>query len=196
MVQELDARARDLCRRYETIQLQVELLETLPEQIVGLRESIDGLRAERRSRSRIGSRKRRRVGGVDGRVQGFVGDEEEQQVQEEGEEEDEEDEDERSEMNLPLDATKELVDEKRDQLSEVDAQLKALRQALPRQTRTLEQQERESKTLEVERTKVVNAAREAMERKRAGGGIDEVEMKARWLKGVETGMKRMLEIEV
>ena len=103
--------------------------------------------------------------------------------------------DERPEMNLPLDATREVVEGKKARLQEVEGQLKALRQSLPRQMRALEQEERETRLLEVERTRVINAAREAMERKMADGGIDEVEMRGRWLRGVESGMREMLEVK-
>lgn len=98
-------------------------------------------------------------------------------------------------MAMPLSATLELVEQRRFDLDEVNAQLKSLQQALPRQTRTLEMEERELKRLEGDRERAVSAAREAVEGKREGGGVDELEMKGRWLRGVESGLGGMLEVE-
>ena len=103
--------------------------------------------------------------------------------------------DERPEMNMPLPATQELVEERRARLVEVEAQLKALRQGLPRQTRALEQEERELRKLQGERDRAVTDAGEAVERKRIGGGTDEMEMRGRWLRGVEGGLRGMLGVE-
>ena len=103
--------------------------------------------------------------------------------------------DDRPEMNMPLPATQDLVEERKARLEEVESQLKALRQGLPRQTRALEQEERELGKLQGERERAVREAREAVERKRAGGGADEMEMRGRWLRGVEGGLKGMLGVE-
>ena len=59
----------------------------------------------------------------------------------------------------------------------------------------LENEERELRRLEGERERAVAAAREAVERKREGGGADELEMRGRWLRAVEGGLRRMLEVE-
>lgn len=103
--------------------------------------------------------------------------------------------DERPEMNLPLPATREVVEDRRARLEEVEAQLKALRQGLPRQTRVLEQEERELGKLRLKRDGVVREAREAMERKKDGGGANEMEMRGRWLRGVQGGLRDMLGVE-
>ena len=99
------------------------------------------------------------------------------------------------EMALPLPATLQLIEEKKARLEEVNKQLKILQQAVPRQSRMLENEERELRRLEEERERAVGAAREAVERKREGGGADELEMKGRWLRSVEGGLRRMLEVE-
>lgn len=155
MVKELDARGRDLSRRYETVSLQATLLSSLPPQI----EDLD--------RTLVSLRKQNQLTGT-------------------------------SETNpalaMPLPATLELLDEKQAGLDELNAQLKALQQALPRQTRTLESEERELQKLELERERAVGLARKAVERKQEGGGADELERKGRWLRGVESGLREMLEI--
>ena len=97
-------------------------------------------------------------------------------------------------LALPLQATLELLDERQASLDEMDAQLEALQQALPRQTRALAGEERELEKLELERERAVGLAREAVERRREGGGGDELERKGRWLRGVEGGLKEMLEV--
>ncbi|CAD6569717.1 MAG: hypothetical protein ASARMPREDX12_002892 [Alectoria sarmentosa] len=155
MVKELDARGRDLSRRYETISLQTTLLSSLPPQIEDLNKTLARLRMQHQSADP-------------------------------------------SETNLalamPLPATLELLDERQTSLEEMNARVKALQQALPRQTRTLESEERELQKLELERERAVEMAREAVERKQEGGGADELERKGRWLKGVESGLREMLEI--
>ena len=154
MVVELDARGRDLSRRYETIQLQTTLLSSLPPQIEELNQTLVSLRKQSHSAVANGTS---------------------------------------PEMAMPLPATLELVEERKRELDEVNAQLKSLQQALPRQTKAVEKEEREVIKLEGERDRAVSAAREAVERKRAGGGADDVEMKGRWLGSVESGLRKMLE---
>ena len=158
MVAELDARGRDLSRRYETITLQTTLLSTLPPQIEELNQALIFLR---RQNQRTDT-----------------------------------DEDVNPSMAMPLPATSELLEERRANLEEVNEQLKLLQQALPRQSRALEMEERELQKFEAEKERAVNAAREAAERKHEGGGTDDLEMRGRWLRSVESGLKGMLEVEV
>jgi len=98
-------------------------------------------------------------------------------------------------LNLPLPATQALVEDRRSELLEVEKQLKMLQQALPRQTRVLEREEREVTALEGERERAVVAAREAVERRRDGGGADELEWRGRWLRAQEMGLRGLLGVE-
>lgn len=66
---------------------------------------------------------------------------------------------------------------------------------LPRKTRELEKAESELRGVEEQREDVVAEAREALRRREEGGGGDELERRGRWLKGVETGLRGMLEAE-
>lgn len=157
MVAELDARGRDLSRRYETISLQITLLSSLPPQIEELNRTLAGLRRQNQSANM--------------------------------------NDDSNPEMAMPLPATLDLVEQRQAELDELNAQLKSLQQALPRQSRTLEMEERELRKLEGDRERAVSAAREAVDRKREGGGADELEMKGRWLRSVESGLRGMLEVE-
>lgn len=154
MVKELDARGRDLSRRYEMISLQTTLLSSLPSQIDDLNQTLARLRQQSQSTDT-------------------------------------------NEMSpalaMPLPATLELLDERQASLDEVNAQLKALQQTLPRQTRALENEERKWQKLELERERAVGLARKAVERKKGGSSADELERKGRWLRGVESGLRGMLE---
>ena len=96
---------------------------------------------------------------------------------------------------LPLPATQALVEERRAELNEVNKRLRSLQQALPRQSRILEREERELEVLEQERERAVNGAREAVKRKREGGGAGELELRGRWLQGVDTGLRGLLGVE-
>jgi len=156
MVKELDARGKDLSRRYETITLQTTLLSSLPQQIEQLNDTLGTLRIQNQSTNASSAS---------------------------------------SSLALPLPATLELLEERQANLDEVNAQLKTLQQALPRQSRTLENEERELRKLEIESERAVSAAREAIERKQEGGGADVLERKGRWLRGVESGLRGMLEVE-
>ncbi len=98
-------------------------------------------------------------------------------------------------LNLPLPATQALVEDRRSELLEVEKQLKMLQQALPRQTRVLEREEREVTALEGERERAVVAAGEAVERRRDGGGADELELRGRWFRAQEMGLRGLLGVE-
>lgn len=155
MVKELDARGRELSRRYEKISLQTTLLSSLPPQIEDLNQTLASLRKQNQS--------------ADTNETNLA-------------------------LALPLPATLELLDKRQASLDEVNAQLKALQQALPRQTRALGNEERELEKLKGERDRAVELARQAVERRQEGGGADELERKGRWLRGVESGLREMLEV--
>ena len=157
IVAELDAKGKDLSRRYETVTLQSTLLSSLPPQIKGLNQTLADLMKQNQSTH----------------------------VNEEM----------NPGMALPLPATLDLLEEKRANLDEINAQLKALQQAIPRQTRMMEMEERELRKLEAERERAVGAAREAAERRRGGDGASDLEMKGRWLRSAESGLKLMMEVE-
>ena len=154
MVTELESQGRELTQRWETVQLQTTLLGTLPEQIDGLKETLEQLRLQN------------------------------------GANENAESED--PNLNLPLPATQDLVKERKAELDEINKKLRNLQQALPKRTHALEREERELKVLEQERERAVAGAREALDRKKAGGGADELELRGRWLKGMDSGLTQML----
>lgn len=100
-------------------------------------------------------------------------------------------------LSLPLPATLSLLSTREADLAELKAQLRALESALPRKTRELERLENELKPLELQRQGVTAAAKEARRRKEEAlnGKGDELEARGRWWRGVEAGLKAMLEVE-
>ena len=99
-------------------------------------------------------------------------------------------------LSLPLGPTLELVAAKQAELDELNRQLKTLQQALPRKTRELERAEGELRPLEVQSAAALAAARQARQRKEDGDrGIgDALELKGRWYRGVEAGLRDALDI--
>ena len=98
-------------------------------------------------------------------------------------------------LNMPLPATKALLEERSAELDELNKQLRSLQQALPRQSRVLEREERDLKFFEQERERAVISARQAVERRQGGGGADELELRGRWLRDVEGGLRGLLGVE-
>lgn len=88
------------------------------------------------------------------------------------------------------------MSERESELAQLNQQLKTLQQALPRKVRELEKVENELRIVEAQRDGVAMGAKEAVSRREEGGGGDDLEGRGRWLKGVEAGLKGMLEVEV
>jgi chromosome segregation ATPase len=100
-------------------------------------------------------------------------------------------------LKLPLEKTLALVEEKERERRELDRQLELLQATLPRKTREVERLEAELQPLEVRRLGIMASAREAQRRREeALGGVgDDLEERARWWRGVESGLRGMLDIE-
>jgi predicted RNase H-like nuclease (RuvC/YqgF family) len=101
------------------------------------------------------------------------------------------------ELNLPLHKTVELVEEKEKESAELDRILEKLQAELPRKTRATERLEAEVQPLEVKKLGSAASAREAQRRKEVAlGGIgDDLEERGRWWRGLESGLKAMLDVE-
>lgn len=100
-------------------------------------------------------------------------------------------------LNLPLDKTIALVEDKEREAAGLDQVLEDLQAELLRKTRTLDRAETELQPLEIKRLASTAAAKEAKCRKdEALGGVgDDLEGRGRWWRGVETGIKVMLDVE-
>jgi chromosome segregation ATPase len=154
LVAELEARGRELCRKYENIQMQTTQLQELPEKIGALQTSVEELKAAQQPGSN-------------------------------------------PTLNLPLEKTLALVEERERERAELDRQLEQLQVMVPRKTRELERLNAELQPLEVKRLGSTASAREAKRRKEeALGGVgDDLEERGRWWRGVESGLKGMLGVE-
>jgi len=154
LVAELEARGRELCRKYENIQMQTTQLQELPERIETLQSSVEELKAAQQPGSN-------------------------------------------PTLNLPLEKTLALVEERERERVELDRQLEQLQVMVPRKTRELERLNAELQPLEVKRLGSTASAREAKRRKEeALGGVgDDLEERGRWWRGVESGLKGMLGVE-
>jgi chromosome segregation ATPase len=100
------------------------------------------------------------------------------------------------EMNLPLERTLELVDQKKRKIAELDKQIESLGATVPRKRKEAERLGAELATLEARRANSTSAAREARKRKEArlGGAEDDLEQRGRWWRAEEAVLKKMLEI--
>ncbi|KAG9245352.1 hypothetical protein BJ878DRAFT_574932 [Calycina marina] len=154
LVAELEKTGRELCARYQKIQLQTTQLQELPEKIEGLQARIEELKVSQQPGSS-------------------------------------------PTLNLPLEKTLTLVDEKERERAELDRQLGQLQVMVPRKIRELERLNAELQPLEAKRLASTTASREAKRRKEeALGGVgDDLEERGRWWRGVETGLKGMLGVE-
>ncbi|KAE9370631.1 hypothetical protein N431DRAFT_412197 [Stipitochalara longipes BDJ] len=154
LVAELEARGRELCRKYENIQMQTTQLQELPARIDTLQSSVEELKAAQQPGSN-------------------------------------------PTLNLPLEKTLALVEERERERAELDRQLEQLQVMVPRKTRELERLNAELQPLEVKRLGSTASAREAKRRKEeALGGVgDDLEDRGRWWRGVESGLKGMLGVE-
>lgn len=100
-------------------------------------------------------------------------------------------------LNLPLPATLSLLSTREAELAELNAQLRTLESSLPRKTRDLERLENQLKQFQFQRQVMTTAAKEARRRKgeALNGKTDDLEARGRWLRGVEAGLKAMLETD-
>ncbi|KAK7946054.1 uncharacterized protein PG986_010375 [Apiospora aurea] len=100
-------------------------------------------------------------------------------------------------MNLPLQKTLELVEERKRRRDELDRQLEQLQNQVPRKKKELERLQIELQPLETKRTNSTAAAREAKRRKdgAVGGVEDDLEERGRWFRAAEAGLRQMLELE-
>lgn len=100
------------------------------------------------------------------------------------------------EMNLPLERTLELVEERKRKVAELDRQLESMNSTVPRKRKEADRLANELASLEARRANSVSAAREARKRKEArlGGAEDDLEQRGRWWRAEEVLLKKMLEI--
>ncbi|KAK3697365.1 hypothetical protein LTR37_017510 [Vermiconidia calcicola] len=98
-------------------------------------------------------------------------------------------------LTLPLQATLTLLSEREDQLADLDRQIEALQAALPHKQAQVSAMQDEVSILNAKKIRAVEEAKEARRRREKGGGVgDELDERGRWLRGVEAGLRGMLEV--
>lgn len=100
-------------------------------------------------------------------------------------------------LSLPLKATQERVAEQRAELEVLEKSVRSLQQTLPRKKREVELLENELRPMEVQRAGLVAAAREMQQRRDDGGAGhgDDLELKGRWYRNVDTLLRDILQAE-
>ena len=99
-------------------------------------------------------------------------------------------------MCLPQPATLQLIQEREAELAALDGRLEAMDKSMAKKTEHMERLEGELRPLEAQKMKAVIAAKEARRRKEEGmnGAEDELEQRARWLRGVHATLSGLLEV--
>lgn len=97
-------------------------------------------------------------------------------------------------LNLPLQPTLSLLSNKEQELADLDRQIANLQRVLPEKKRAVAALEADLGPLEARKNNAVQNAAEAKRGRENGGLGDELEERGRWLKGVDSGLKAMLEV--
>lgn len=95
---------------------------------------------------------------------------------------------------MPLQPTLELLEDREAQLQDLDQQIAALQAALPAKQQEVAALQDEVAMLNTRKIKAIGEAKDARRRRENGGGADDVDEKGRWLRGVEAGLRTMLEV--
>ncbi|KAK5114674.1 hypothetical protein LTR62_002247 [Meristemomyces frigidus] len=101
------------------------------------------------------------------------------------------------ELALPLQPTKDLLAEREDELEVMNTQIAALQQSIPVRRQEVESLRDELEPLQQKKVKAVQEAQDARRRREQGNeGLvgDEMDERGRWLRGVEAGLRGMLEV--
>lgn len=95
--------------------------------------------------------------------------------------------------NLPLSASKVLLQQREQELTSMDLEIQRLEAALPAKRAEVQRLRDELAPVQLRKIKAVEEANEAQRRRGQGGG-DELEERGRWLRGVERTLKAALEV--
>lgn len=77
---------------------------------------------------------------------------------------------------------------------DIDRQIAALRETLPHKRNEIATLQDEVAILNTKKIKAVEEAKEARRRRENGGPGDELDERGRWLRGVDSGLRTMLEV--
>ncbi len=95
---------------------------------------------------------------------------------------------------MPLQPTLDLLKEREEHLAGLDRQIEALRAALPHKQNEVAALQDEVSILNTRKIKAVEEAKEARRRRENGGMGDEIDERGRWLRGVDSSLRTMLEV--
>ncbi|CZT14422.1 uncharacterized protein RCC_00399 [Ramularia collo-cygni] len=95
--------------------------------------------------------------------------------------------------NLPLPASKDLLQQREQELTSLELEIQRLEAALPAQKAEVKRLRDELAPVQLRKIKATEEAEDAR-RRRAEGGGDELEERGRWLRGVEGTLKAALEV--
>ncbi|OQO03251.1 hypothetical protein B0A48_11507 [Cryoendolithus antarcticus] len=101
---------------------------------------------------------------------------------------------EKPELSMRLQPTLELLSGKEAKLTDLDARIASLQRKQPEKQRVISGLESELEPLRFRKEAAVKSANEAKRGKENGGLGDDLELQGRWLRGVEAGLKGMLEV--
>ncbi|KAF1344643.1 hypothetical protein BDV97DRAFT_339141 [Delphinella strobiligena] len=98
------------------------------------------------------------------------------------------------EQNLPLHATTTLLSQREAEVAELDRRLSDMQSLLPTKRKEVSALKAELAPLEERKRKVIEEAREAKRKRGGGDRAGELEARGRWLKGVDAGLRVMLDV--
>ncbi|KAK4495134.1 hypothetical protein PRZ48_013461 [Zasmidium cellare] len=98
------------------------------------------------------------------------------------------------EMRMPLQPTRDLLNDRERELRNVEMEIEKLQAALPAKKAEVQRLQDELAPIQMRKIKAVEEAQEAKRRREHGGTADELEEEGRWLRGVESSLKAMLEV--
>lgn len=95
--------------------------------------------------------------------------------------------------NLPLQPSKSLLQQREQELTSMDLEIRRLEAALPAKRAEVQRLRDELAPVQLRKIKATEEAEEVQRRRGLGGG-DELEERGRWLRGVESTLKAALEV--
>ena len=98
------------------------------------------------------------------------------------------------ELGLSLPETAALLARREDEVADMDRRLEDLRRGVKEKKEKVEGLREELEPLEERKRRVIGEAREAQRKRGTGGVAAELEERGRWLKGVEGGLRVMLDV--
>lgn len=97
-------------------------------------------------------------------------------------------------LTLPLQPTLDLLNDRENQLNNINQQIQSLQAALPQKQAGVTALQDEVSIMNTRKNKAVEEAKEARRRWENGGMGDEIDERGRWLRSSEMALRGMLEV--